>query len=198
MSTRVPPNTYISDFVRSIYPVRREIISYINKNTYTCHIRKGEPIIRSGEISRHLYLIRKGAVRAYIRDGGKDITTWICAEQDIITSIRGFHMQQPSIETIETIEDCDLAVASYEDLQYLYEHFTEMNIVGRKLLEKYYQDAEDRALIARLSSATSKYHYFVKTKGAFLNRIPLKYISSYLGMTTETLSRIRSKISRGA
>src|SRR6185295_14628152 len=110
-----------------------------------------------------------------------------------VSSIRGLSLQEPSLENIQTIEECDLVVADTAALQYLYENFVEMNVVGRKLLEQYYKDAEERAFICRIPNASKRYRHFVETKGDMANRIPLKYIASYLGMTIETMSRIRSK-----
>jgi len=198
MQSSFPPgtNSPLADFVNHIHPVGHNVIHYINRHTFPYYVKKGELLVKPGEISAHLYLIGKGSVRAFLKEGGKNITTWICAENEVITSIRGFLLREPAVEYIEAIEDCELTGASYETLQHLYDHYLEMNIVGRKLLEKYYGDAEQRATITRLASAERKYHYFVEKNGHLLNRVPLKYIASYLGMTLETLSRIRSKISR--
>jgi len=189
-------NSPLADFVSHIHPVKQEVIQYINKHSFPHFMRRGEVLIRPGEYSSHLYLICKGAVRAYMIEGSKEITTWICAENEIITSIRGFLLREPAVEYIEAIEDCELAGASYDTLQYLYQHHIEMNVMGRKLLEQYYGAAEERNIISRLTRAESKYNYFVERNGHLLNRIPLKIIASYLGMTTETLSRIRKRISK--
>jgi len=81
------------------------------------------------------------------------------------------------------------------DLENLYLQFPEFNIVTRKLLERYYQDAEGRAFIARLTNAENKYTQFLAKYGHLSNRIPLKYIASFLGMTLETLSRVRKRLS---
>ena len=116
-------------------------------------------------------------------------------EHELATSITSFHAQQKSFENIQAIEDCELTGLHYDDLQYLYNNHPEVNVTGRKVLEKYYRDAEERAYIARLAEATSKYQRFIATKSFMLNRVPLKFIASYLGMTLETLSRIRSRLS---
>ena len=186
----------LSDFVKHIHPVSDELLDIIDEYSFTCSVSKGKYILKSGDLCKDLYLIKKGIARSYIKDSSKDITTWITAEGEIITSIRGFHMQQPSMENIQAIEDCELIGASYEGLEDIYERFPEMNIVGRKLLVQYYIDAEERAYIARLSNASTKYGYFLETKGHLANRIHLKYIASFLGMTIETLSRIRSKLGK--
>lgn len=182
----------LATFVRHIYPVSDEAIRYINQQSYPQRVARGSYLLKAGEICRHLYFIRKGVIRGYVKDGTKEVTTWMTAENEMVTSIRGLNLLEPSLENIQAIEECDLVVAEYDSLQYLYENFVEMNIVGRKLLEQYYKDAEERAFICRIPNASKRYRYFVETKGDLANRIPLKYIASYLGMTIETMSRIRS------
>lgn len=183
----------LAAFVNCVYPINNEIITYINQHSYALQVERGTYLLKAGEICRQLYFIRKGAIRGYIKEGTKEITTWITAENEIVSSIRGLRSQEPSLENIQAIEHCDLIAASYESLEYLYEHYTEMNIVGRKLLEQYYIDAEERAFISRIPNAGRRYRHFLDTKPNLANRIPLKYIASYLGMTIETLSRIRSR-----
>ncbi|MBS1655799.1 MAG: Crp/Fnr family transcriptional regulator [Bacteroidetes bacterium] len=185
--------TLLADFVNTIYPVRQEINEYLVQNSSVINVSKNSLLLRSGDICRHLYLVRKGVLRGYIKDGTKEITTWITAESEIVTSINGFHQQKPSPENIHAIENCELIAFPYDGLQYLYDTYPEANIVGRKVLEQYYVDAEQRAYISRLASARSRYNHFLETKGYLANRIPLKYIASYLNMTIETLSRIRGK-----
>lgn len=186
----------MADFVQFMHPkASKDLLNYINAHSFPCTIAKGQFLVAAGEVCRHVFFIQKGAMRAYIQEKKKDITTWITTEGEMITSIRGFDLQQPSLENIQAIEDCQLVGAHYDNLQYCYDNFLEMNIVGRKLLEAYYRSAEERAFIARLSTATGRYQHFVATKGHLINRLPLKYIASYLGMTIETLSRIRSSLS---
>lgn len=186
-------NSPLANFVHSIYPVNAEVMAFINEHSLARHVERGDYLLRAGEVCQHLYFIRKGAIRGYVKEGSKEITTWITAENEMVTSIRGLKSQQPSRENIQAIEPCDLVAVRYDALQQLYERSPEMNIVGRKLLEQYYSDAEERAYISRIPNAAKRYWYFLETKSNLANRIPLKYIASYLGMTIETLSRIRSR-----
>jgi cAMP-binding proteins - catabolite gene activator and regulatory subunit of cAMP-dependent protein kinases len=181
---------------RNMYPISAEARDYINQRTFLYRIRKNELLVATGNMCPNIYLIRKGVLRSFVKEGIKEITTWIAGEHELVTSITSLGLQQPARENIQAIEDCELFGLSNDDLEYLYDHFPEMNLVGRKLLEKYYRDAEERAFIARLTEATAKYKHFVVTKNELLTRVPLKYIASYLGVTLETLSRIRSKLSR--
>jgi CRP-like cAMP-binding protein len=151
--------------------------------------------LKAGEICDHIYFIKKGAVRGFIRDGAKDITTWITAENEIVSSISSLDMKEPAQENMQAIENCELLALTYSDFQDLYIKFPEFNILARKLLQKYYQDAERRAFIARVTKAEKKYRLFLIRYGHLANRIPLKYIASFLGITLETLSRVRKKLS---
>lgn len=181
--------------IKSIYPISDGAEAYAQKHATITTIAKGAHLVKSGEHCDRLYFVEKGVLRGYVRQENKDITTWITGEKELVTSISSYYQHIPSIETIEAIEDCKLIALHRDDMTYLYEHYPEINVVVRIILEKYYQDAEERAYICRLTDATAKYHRFINTKSQLLNRIPLKYIASYLGMTLETLSRIRSKLS---
>lgn len=180
----------------SVYPLPEEALLYIAQHTTRLSIQKGKHLVKHGEVCRHLYFIEKGVLRGYIPDNKREATTWITMENEIVTSIRGFHLQEPSLENIQALEDCELISFHYEDLQYLYSTYNEMNILGRLILQQYYRDAEERAYISRLSSATARYQHLIDTKPAIVSRVPLKYVASFLCMTLENLSRVRSKMGK--
>ena len=177
------------------YPLSEGIKDYFRKHTYSCSFRKGKLLLKAGEVCEHIYFIKKGAVRGFIKDGTKDITTWITAENEVVSSISALDVREPAFENMQAIENCELIALTYTDFQDLYIKFPEFNIVARKILQKYYQDAEGRAFIVRLSNAENKYQLFISRYGHLANRIPLKYIASFLGITLETLSRVRKKLS---
>ena len=191
-----PPDiSSVIDTLNYFYPVSEGIKDYFRKHTFPCSFRKGKLLLKAGEICDHIYFIKKGAVRGFIRDGAKDITTWITAENEIVSSISSLDMKEPAQENMQAIENCELLALTYDDFQNLYVKFPEFNILARKLLQKYYQDAERRAFIARVTKAEKKYRLFLTRYGHLANRIPLKYIASFLGITLETLSRVRKKLS---
>lgn len=192
--TKESPFVTLAKTILTLSPGAEE---YANQNSFPHRLRKGELLVTSGEVCNAIYYVKKGILRGYVKEGVKDITTWITGEHELVSSISSFDLQIPAVENIQAIEDCELVGLTYENMEYLYEHFPEVNIVGRKILQKYYRDAEERAFIARLTEATSKYKRFIATKSEMLNRVPLKFVASFLGMTLETLSRIRSKLSRG-
>jgi CRP-like cAMP-binding protein len=177
------------------YPLSEGMKDYFRKHSFACSFRKGKLLLKAGQVCEHIYFIRKGAVRGFIKEGTKDITTWITAENEVVSSISALDMKTPALENMQAIENCELLALTYDNFQELYVKFPEFNIVARKVLQKYYQDAEGRAFIVRLTNAENKYQLFITRYGHLANRIPLKYIASFLGITLETLSRVRKKLS---
>jgi CRP-like cAMP-binding protein len=195
-SKKSPPD--ISSVITTLdhfYPLSEGIKDYFSKHSFACSFRKGKLLLKAGHVCEHIYFIKKGAVRGFIKEGTRDITTWITAENEVVSSISALDMKAPAQENMQAIENCELLALTYDDFQDLYIRFPEFNIVARKILQKYYQDAEGRAFIVRLTNAENKYRLFITRYGHLANRIPLKYIASFLGITLETLSRVRKKLS---
>jgi CRP-like cAMP-binding protein len=177
------------------HPVSEDIVKFLKEHAYSVFFNKGELLLEAGQVCEHVYFIKKGVVRGFIKEGKKDITTWITAEGEMVSSILSFEVKGSSIENMQAIEDCETLALALVDLEELYEQFPEFNVISRKLLQQYYSDAEGRAFIARLTNAETKYKQFLIRYSYLANRVPLTYIASFLGITLETLSRVRRKLS---
>ena len=203
-STRTKPSpvipgktTNVDDLVYAlsqIHPVIKAVAQFFAEHITRISLPRKKLLLKIGSVCNHVYFIRKGAIRAFMKDGNKEITTWITVENELVTSIAGLNIQQPSKEFIQALEPSELLVMSYDDLEMLYRLHPEFNIIIRKLLQRYYHDAENRAFICRIPKADQRYRHFVETQPHLANRIPLRYIASYLGLALETLSRVRRKI----
>jgi CRP-like cAMP-binding protein len=182
--------------LRQLYPLSPEAEQYLRDHVTPCTIAKRKLLLKEGMICEHIYFVVRGALRGFTREGQKDITTWIVVENELVSSILGLDNPVKAIENIQALEKCELLSLTHEELEVMYERFPECNILARKILQRYYADAEKRAFIARLTKAENKYRHFLLRHPTLANRIPLKYIASYLGVTLETLSRIRKKFSK--
>lgn len=180
-------------FINAIYPLGQDIIDFLKEYTFFMKIPRGAYLLKPGEICNHYYYIQKGILRSFLKYGKKEITVWINPEEEITTAIRSIARNEPAEEYIQALEECELVVMHYDTMQQLYEQFPEMNRVGRMLLEQYYAASEERVYICRIPGAQLRYKHFLDSRPELVNRIPLKYVASYLGITLETLSRLRAK-----
>lgn len=155
---------------------------------------KGELLVRDGKTCRHLYFLEQGALRGFYNLDGREITHWFAFEQDFVTSFHSFITQQPAVENIQLMEGCVLWAISKERLSYLMQEFREVERLVRIAYEKYYIRLEERFVNAQFKTATERYQEMLTLSPHILKRAPLGAVASYLGISQETLSRIRSRL----
>jgi len=180
-------------YLNTIAPLSKEVVKEFDANTWPLQIEKRKLLLKPGSIADHLYFIVKGVIQGFIKEDGRQITTWINEENEIVGSIRTLGSNEPCREYLQALEDCELITLPIAFTEYIFEKYPETNFIGRRLWEYNYMGAEERAYICRISSAEKKYQHFLKAHPNLVNRISLKYVASYLGMTLETLSRVRSR-----
>ena len=179
-----------------LHSLSNEVKQRLVEITHIQSFPKKHLLLKEGETANHAYFVFKGLARAYYISDGKEITSRFMDEGFVITSWISFYTRQPGYEFIETLEDSTLGCVHYQDLQQLYKDFIEFNIIGRKLTEHFFFLAEQRTQMLRKHTAEEKYTFFIHQHPDLLQRIPLKYIATYLGMSEETLSRVRNKYSK--
>ncbi|RYY99467.1 MAG: Crp/Fnr family transcriptional regulator [Chitinophagaceae bacterium] len=177
------------------HPTGKLVRQHLARHVELLSVPKGSLLLRSGTLCTHIYFIKSGLLRGFITEGERDITTWFTVEGEIVAAISSFILQKPTIENIQAVEDCTLLAIAYKDLDELYLKYPSFNITGRKIAELYYTLAENRSFIIRLQKAENKYALFLQHYGHLANRVSQKNIASFLGIATETLSRVRRKAS---
>lgn len=183
----------VHDFLDQINPISEKARKVLAKDCFPMKVNKKSFILRPGAHPQYFYFIIKGVVQGYIKENGKNITTWIMQENEIAGAFRVVGTGQPTDEYIQALEDCELVAIPIASTDYLYDHFPETNVIARRLWEFKYRQAEERAYLVRIPNASKRYHHFNQVYPGLVNRVSLKYIASFLGMTLETLSRIRSQ-----
>ncbi|HEY9601905.1 MAG TPA: Crp/Fnr family transcriptional regulator [Allocoleopsis sp.] len=154
---------------------------------------KDSLILNTGEICNHLYFIVEGIVRQYYCLEGKEITSRFVFEGDFACSPYSFFLTKPSKETISCVSDCKFLVTTYEGLQYLYDNDPDWNRIGRVLIEHYYVELEEHTFLMKAQTASERYDDFMQRYPDLVDRVKLGHLASYLGVTQETLSRIRAR-----
>jgi len=154
---------------------------------------KGELLITEGKICHSLYFLEKGCLRGFYNLDGKEVTYWFAFENNFVTSFFSFITRKPGMENIQLMEDCTLWAITHQHLQELYSKHADMERLGRIMHERYYVMLEERFVNNHFKEARERYEHLLTTAPHILQRVPLGYIASYLGITQETLSRIRNK-----
>ncbi|GAA3763812.1 Crp/Fnr family transcriptional regulator [Flavobacterium ginsengiterrae] len=155
-----------------------------------------EYLSEMGKISNRIFFILNGLARVYYLKDGKEITTYLSCDDGFIASYSSFINQTQSFENIQCIEDCEVLSITFEKMQFLYNDIPNWERVGRILAEQNYLCMADRVLKLQMIPAKEKYLTFLESAPAkIIQRTPLIYIASFLGITAESLSRIRQDIS---
>jgi CRP-like cAMP-binding protein len=179
----------------SILKVSPELSDELSKSCKPVALEKGQLVLEAGNRCTDIYFIEKGLVRGYyFDDDGKEITNWFAQENEFATSFYAFIARQASFENIQALEDCELVRVPHSQLQNLYSAFPETERLGRMITENYYIKLEERLLSIQFKTARERYDMLMKSKPSLLQRASLGQIASYLGITQETLSRIRSVV----
>ena len=112
----------------------------------------------------------------------------------IIVSTSSFFLQLPSKGFVQAIEDSEVISISKKDLAFCYANFPESNAIAREVMEKSFIESEKRMTLLKIKDATERYRATLQQFPELVQRVPVRYLASYLDMNFETLSRIRSRI----
>ena len=179
----------------SIEPLQPGLKDYIQSNLQRREVHKREILLQEGKIAKHIYFIETGLVRCYQNWDDKDTTVWIMKENDLFVSVGSFFSQTPSFDNIEALEDSIVHGLTSDQLQYAYKHWPQFNLHRAVILEKYYTLAEIRGNL-RHKPAPLAFEYLMKEQRDLLNRVPDKYLASYLGISQATFSYEKNRYLR--
>ncbi|MFK8186236.1 MAG: Crp/Fnr family transcriptional regulator, partial [Phormidesmis sp.] len=154
---------------------------------------KHDILLNIGEISDRLYFVESGVLRAFYLAEGKDITRWFCFERHFAAAYFSFVYRQPSEDSIVAATDATLLSLSHTALQDLSQQDSVWVDLNRKLLEHYYTTLLSRVSSFQTQSTTERYGHLLRERPDIEEKVPLGQLASYLGMSAETLSRLRAK-----
>ncbi len=161
----------------------------------TKYYEKSSILLKEGEISTKSFFIIKGCVRLYYNVDGVEKTAYFYAENQFVTAFESYTKKTPSTYYFECIEDCTLAILSYDMEQLLFQKFPKLDILSRLILEEELSIYQNIVATFITLSPQERYLNLVKNHTDLLNRIPQYHLASYLGVSPESLSRIRKRIS---
>ena len=184
------------DLYASIAPLSVEFFEHMRKTIKPRRIRKHEILLREGQICKEMLYVETGLLRSFYWFNETEVSTWFMSEEKLVISIRSFFWQLPSYEYIEALENGLVWVMTYDELQTLYKLFPEFNLHRSIMLEHYSALSDERHHFKALLTAQERYESLIAGDPALLNRVPDKYLASYLGVHPSSLSRIKGQYER--
>ena len=150
-------------------------------------------VLDADRICTESYFIKKGILRTYFIKDEKEISEYFCGIDEWVNSPRSFIQRKKDIYYIDAIETTEAYSLNVNDLVYLFDNYPEMERYSRLSMGSFFGHMMERITSIRFTSAKEKYDHFCETYHDIYHRIPLGMVASYLGITPETLSRIRKQ-----
>jgi CRP-like cAMP-binding protein len=176
----------------AIAPLKPATISELERCLHTEEHPRNHLLVREGEMSEKMYFLLKGAARAYFFQQEKEYTDWFVFEHMFMCSLSAFFGGVLSVQFIETLEPSHMLVLHRHDLNRICEAHHDMQTLNSRILAHSLVVLQQNIIDQRFLTAQERYRQLMHTYPKVLQRVPLKYIASFLGVTQETLSRIRA------
>ncbi len=156
--------------------------------------RRNQILLRKGEVARHIYFLQKGYLRVFVTDeAGHQFTRFLIEEGMEGTAFPSFIQEQPSSASIQCIGKCEVLRITAHERERLYQAVPEMETYYRKVIEHAYVDAIHRIENLISMNAQKRYRSLMKERPTLIQQLPANIIAEYLGISKETLSRLKSK-----
>lgn len=184
-------------FIEQIVPIPRPRVEEIAARFQPMLIARDEYFIKSGKVSHNYLFLEKGFIRAYTYDlEGNEVTTEFYSDNQVVFEVGSFFRKTPSKEDFQALEDCSGWYITYDQLQTLFHTIYEFREFGRMILVRGFISFKQRTLSLINETAEQRYETLIRDRPEILQKAPLKFIASYLGVTDSSLSRIRRDLTR--
>jgi CRP-like cAMP-binding protein len=156
-------------------------------------IKKGDYFLKTGKFCDKLSFIQLGLLRIFVKTSDKEVTQWISTKGYFVTDLSSFVFETPARWTIQALVDTELYTISRDDYERIGDLVPRWHELEKLFIVKCFTILEDRIFGHLSMTAEERYNFFFEKNRELFNQVPLQYIASMLGMTPETLSRIRKK-----
>ncbi len=171
-----------------------EEIAYLQERVPVVSYKKNELIFTEGKISKTIYFVVSGCVRLYYNVEGKDKTTFFYTEGKFICAGVSYTFNTPAIENYQALEDTQLIHFDKDVIEELLAYSPKFEVMARIATED--ELITYQMMVASFITKTPEERYIdlIETHGDLFNRVPQQYIASFLGISPETLSRIKKRV----
>ena len=188
----IAPRDVARELARRYSTMTHEELDMLESILVAKRYSKNEKILTEGEVCTNKYWIVKGLVRQFYYKNGKELTEYMTTENNIVMSIESLFKEEPTRQQIQALEPTVLFALPKNLLEREAVRNVNIQMLYRKILEESLIISQIHADMLRFESAQERYAKLVKRSPQLVLRAPLVYIASYLQMTPETLSRVRT------
>lgn len=184
------------NFMNSIYPLSDNVLNLLLENMKEEEFKKGEFLIRENEYNKNTYFMLSGFARVFSLIENKEQVAWFVKPQQFVTYNLGIPYNKRSLVSIQFIENSKLLSISREKFEKLLLEDIELSTWSRKYLEIVIYELELFFTSSFFMDATKQYEDILRKESELVQKVPLKYLASYLNIAPESLSRIRAKLTK--
>jgi len=186
----------IEKYIEGYFGIGGKDLSPIGKLFKEHQLRKNDFLLKINQYSTELSFVKKGYLRMYASNesGEKEITQWVSMQGMFVTDLSSFIFKTPSRWNIQALSDCELYTITKENYDKIGQVVTNWAELDKLFIAKCFITLENRVFNQLSMTAEEKYKNLFSMNPEIFNQVPLQYIASMLGMTPETLSRIRRKL----
>ena len=167
------------------------------KSSFKPHfLSKGDYFLKTGDINKHVGFLHKGLVRYFVYKDEEESTFEFTKEGEFIGDYQSFRNASASVQNIQAIEDCELLIINYPDIQNIFNTTKNGNIIGRQIISHRFEVMVNQLLAVYMQNHEERYKSFVAHYSDLIQRIPQYLIASYVGVQPESLSRIRRRFTK--
>jgi signal-transduction protein with cAMP-binding, CBS, and nucleotidyltransferase domain len=182
----------LETFIKQTIKIEAETLQQIVNKFENRELKKGKHFLKHGQVCNHYVFVVKGILRIYTVNNGQEINSWVAMENEFFTDLSSMNTQKPTIFYFQALENTQLAIIDGKTMAVLYQTFPQWQEFGRKMWEQKFIKMLDGILSFQRFSSKERYDYLIENTG-LLHRVPLKILSSYIGITSTSLSRLRKK-----
>ena len=180
-------------FINAIVGINELDMQLILSKCREKKVAKGKFILKKGQIATQYFFIITGGVRFFYGEYANESTSWVVFKNEFFTDISSLNPQTPTRFNIETIEDSELLFIDKPDMDFLYSYIPVWQEFGRKIWEQMSVRMVNQIISFQTLSAEERYLQFMSTP-ELIQKVPVKHLASFLGITPNALSRIRKNI----
>ena len=185
--------TELEKYIQTYFGVTNDDLINISSFFTPVTLKKGEYFLKTGRQSDRIGFVQTGIMREFVHINDKEVTKWISTKGYFVVDLSSFIFHQPSRWNIQALSNCELYIIDDKNYQQIGQVVPRWAELEKLFIAKCFTVLEDRIVILPSLTAEERHNQLFNFNKELFNQVPLQYLASMLGMTPETLSRLRKK-----